>query len=105
MSKACDLVVEGYHQSASMIQSQVAIIKLGLQKAINSIKDLRLKKRVNNIVCSILRKVFIHSVTAEIEKKYRIKEIISQGSFSIVKRAMDKSLNIEHAVKFIVKNA
>lgn len=105
VNKAGDLVIEGYQRSTTIIQSQVAIIKEGLQEAINTIKDLNLKRRVNNIVCPILRKVFIHSVIAEVEKKYRLKEIIGKGSFSIVKRAVDKFTNIERAVKVIVKNA
>lgn len=105
VNSASEVVIKGYNRSASIIQSQVAIIKEGLEDAINSIKDLNLKKRVSSIVYPILRKVFIHSITAQIDRKYKLKEIIGKGSFSIVKRAVDKSSGIDRAVKIIIKNS
>jgi tRNA A-37 threonylcarbamoyl transferase component Bud32 len=99
-----DALKEGYEQSADLINSQVALIKEGLDDAMQAVKDLKIKKRLNDIVYPVLRKVFIHSVTCDIETKYNVLEIIGQGSLSTVKRVVEKLSGLERAAKIIVKS-
>ena len=96
-------IKDGYEQSAALVQAQVALIKEGIDDAIQAVKDLKLQKRLNDIVYPVLRKVFVHSVACEIETKYNILNILGKGNFSTVKKVSEKSTGIERAAKIIVK--
>ena len=98
------VIKDGFEQSAVLAQSQVALLKEGLDEAIHAIQDLKLKKRLHNIVYPVLRKVFVHSVACEIETKYNILNILGKGNFSTVKKVSEKSTGIERAAKIIVKS-
>ena len=97
------VIKDGYEQSAALVQAQVALIKDGLDDAIQAVKDLKLQKRLNDMVYPVLRKVFVHSVACEIEAKYEVLNILCKGSFSTVRKVLEKSTGIERAAKIIVK--
>lgn len=96
-------IKDGIEMSNAIIMSQIAIVKDGLDDAIKCIKDLKIQKRVNDIVFPVLRKVFVHSVTCEIEDKYQVFEILGKGSHSTVRRVKEKNTGIDRAAKIIVK--
>lgn len=98
-----NVIKDGIEMSNAIIMSQIAIVKEGLDDAIKCIKDLKIQKRVNDIVFPVLRKVFVHSVTCEIEDKYQVFEVLGRGSHSTVRRVKEKSTGIDRAAKIIVK--
>jgi tRNA A-37 threonylcarbamoyl transferase component Bud32 len=98
------VISAGIEQSSAILASQVAIIKDGLDDAMNLVKDNSIKKRITDIVSPILRKVFIHSIACELRSKYDVSEIIGKGSFSVVRKAIDVQSRMERAVKIIIKN-
>ena len=53
----------------------------------------------------IYRRVFAHSSDRAIEEIYDINEILGQGGFSTVRRAVHKVALLERAVKIIAKNS
>ena len=80
-------------------------LKDNINETLDTIKDLKLKERVNDIICPIFRKDFVHSTHGSVEDAYIIHEILGQGSFSTVRRGVHIETNIERAVKVITKKS
>ena len=100
-----DAVRTGLQRSATMINDQANLLRVGLQNSINAIQDINLKRRIADILAPNFRKFFVHSINCNVETKYEILEVIGQGSHSSVRRARHLTTNIERAVKIIVKSS
>jgi serine/threonine protein kinase len=83
----------------------VGAIRENIQQTLDAIQDLKLKQRVSDIIYPIFRKFFIHSIHGAVEDTYKIGDIIGQGSFSTVRKAMHYDTNTERAIKIIAKNS
>lgn len=80
-------------------------VRENIQETLDAISDLKLKQRVSDIIYPIFRKFFVHSVHGSIEQTYKICEILGQGGFSIVRKAVHIEENRERAVKMISKTS
>lgn len=98
-------IKDGIEQSSALVMAQVAIVKDGLDDAIKAIKDLKIQKRVNDIIFPVLRKVFVHSVAGLIEERYQVFGVLGRGSHSTVRKVKEKVTGIDRAAKIIVKNS
>lgn len=71
---------------------------------IAKIKDEAIHK-FTDVVFPILQKVFVHSTNGVIDETYKLHEIIGQGSYSTVRRAVHIESGLERAAKSIAKNS
>ncbi|OMJ81658.1 hypothetical protein SteCoe_17816 [Stentor coeruleus] len=106
VGKAQDFVNDNIKDPALQISNKVGgYVRENIQETLDAIKDLKLKQRVKNIIAPIFHKFFIHSLHGIIEDSYSVHEILGQGSFSTVRRAVHSETNLERAVKIVTKNS
>jgi calcium-dependent protein kinase len=75
------------------------------KEATGTAMSLSIRQRISDILFPILRKVFVHSFKGLLDETYEVHEILGQGSFSTVRRAVHIQNRIERAVKIIAKNS
>ena len=93
------------NQALALEEKVSSFVKENVQQTLEAIKDLKLKQRVSDIICPIFRKCFVHSIHGSIEDTYEIKDILGQGSFSVVRQAHHYESSHERAIKIITKNS
>ena len=64
-----------------------------------------LTRNISNILIPIRRCVFAQSSDGVVEDRYKICEILGQGGFSTVRRAVHTETSLQRAVKIIAKNS
>ena len=104
--QAGDFVRENIKDPALAMGSNLGtFIRENIQETLDAIKDLKLKQRVSDIIYPIFRRIFVHSVHGSVENTYQIQEILGQGGFSIVRRAVHLEQGQERAIKMISKTS
>lgn len=62
-------------------------------------------EKITDIIVPIMRNFFVHSTNGIIDETYEIREILGQGGFSTVYRAVHRESSLERAIKIVAKNS